>query len=169
MTTAPVMDTEECLLRAVCDRLDDRLPRLVLADHLDEIGRGEEAAAWRATADKRPAEYSGWIFGDWAWFPHDGRRGADPDDLEQNVFGALKDGRVSGGWRDYPTARAALLDLIAAWVAVELEKAAVCGWCDGKGEERVADAAGDMDDIQCRKCSGSGKAAPVVDTSDAGA
>lgn len=30
----------------------------------------------------------------------------------------------------------------------------VCEWCDGTGSERVADAAGDMDDATCRKCDG---------------
>lgn len=29
-----------------------------------------------------------------------------------------------------------------------------CEWCDGTGTERVADAAGDMDDATCRKCGG---------------
>ena len=35
---------------------------------------------------------------------------------------------------------------------------AVCHWCDGSGEERVADAAGDMDDATCRVCSGTRRA-----------
>lgn len=29
-----------------------------------------------------------------------------------------------------------------------------CGWCDGRGEERYCDAAGDMDDRPCEDCGG---------------
>lgn len=32
----------------------------------------------------------------------------------------------------------------------------LCDWCGGSGEDRVADAAGDMSAEQCRKCRGSG-------------
>lgn len=44
----------------------------------------------------------------------------------------------------------------------------ICDWCDGKRFERVADAAGDMDEQPCRKCNthfvSSGAVAPSTNT-----
>ncbi len=140
------MTTEDALLAAVCDRLDDSLPRLVLADWLDEHGRPDEAAAWRATADKVPEFFKGynvwsWQMSDIKWSFH----------LSLSLFERLTGKRFAGVYRDYPTARAALLDLIAAWVAVERGKERVCGRCNGDGSEQCVCGT-------CHACSGSGKA-----------
>lgn len=40
--------------------------------------------------------------------------------------------------------------------AVTYPQLRACSWCEGTGRERIADAAGDMDDVDCRKCGGHG-------------
>lgn len=136
------MSTEEALLLEVCARLDDQLPRLVLADYLDEHDRGDEAAAWRATADRvptaqkkrqewgQPEDYFDWeaATDERVREMSDDERRARKSLIPLDVMHSLSGRRIAGltgpvWWgASYPTARAALLDLIAAWVKVEEER-----------------------------------------------
>lgn len=162
------MTDEDAFLAAIEANLSDTLVRGVFADWLDEAGRHDEAAAWRATADRVPWQT---VLSKgrerWSWRQSPTNSYLPPAVpptcfVPQKLWGDLSGGSVVAFvYRDYPIPQLALLDLIAAWVAVEAEKAAVCDWCEGKGEERVADAAGDMDDIECRRCAGTGRAIPA--------
>ena len=156
------MTTEDALWCAVCARLDDALPRGVLADWYDERnepGDADTAAGLRATADRVPVQVRGGFDGpslEWRWFRGDTGTVHGLGDLPPEVFDALAGGELnSGGWcyfyRPTPTARAALEDLCRAWAAVEREK---CGRCGGAGQVQVYTRDGDYTVEDCWDCSG---------------
>jgi len=122
------MGEEEALWLAVGAAPEDTLPRLVLADWLDEHGRHEEAEALRAMADRVPRRFEdGKVWG-WNRLQHDPfidspiEHGNTKSNVSDQEFAALK-GKVptvvacQEYWRDYPSALEAVRDLCRAWVA----------------------------------------------------
>lgn len=162
------MSEEDAFLSAIEANLTDTLVRGVYADWLDEHGRGDEAAAWRATADRVPWQtvvLKGQERWSWREHPEGEYRPLMPPPacfLSRKLFQALPSGSMVGFvYRDYPTARAALLDLIAAWGAVEREKekkAEVCAECVGTGG-RPNHCWAIVDDPSCPACRGKAVAA----------
>ena len=130
------MTDEEALWMAVGAAPDDQLPRLVLADWLEENdgtvtsrgcyvsnGRADMAAALRATCTRVPfflVEEGVWCW----WFSDKGKmKSTAADELfrlppEMQVH---MTGRIDSSWAsmvDYRTALDAIRDLCRAWIAV---------------------------------------------------
>lgn len=164
------MTTEDALWCAVCARLDDALPRGVLADWYDERnepGDADTAAGLRATADRVPEDASsaripayreGQLI--WGWFRDSrGHKCATRCSVPAEVFDHLAGGEWTypegpplANMKWFPTARAALEDLCRAWVAVEATPK--CGRCGGAGQVQVYTRDGDYTVEDCWDCSG---------------
>lgn len=158
------MSTEDAFLSAIEANLGDSLVRGVYADFLDEHNRPDEAAAWRATADRVPDKvddtlpfvwWSGVGVGDTSLLPEDVF-----DQLTAEVDDLSSPGRLYqvDPHKHYPTARAALLDLVAAWVRVNCGEK-VCERCKGAKLVQVYTRDGDYLVEDCWDCAG--KAVPV--------
>ena len=157
-----MISTEDALWEAVGANPADSLPRLVLADCLDEQGEADTAAGLRATADRRPMKCD-WqspranTNPHWTWLP-DTESDAEDEQaaaVGHPLFAALSlgpDRPPDDCYRDYPTARAAIADLVAAWVAVNT----TCPECEGRGKTHRPYPGG-WDD--CSSCHGTGKVA----------
>ena len=113
------MDTEAALWASVGEMPQDRLRRGVLADWYDERGRHDEADALRATADRVPYPVKPFDSrtSDLFWWFLDYTDGGPMNGVSIKIHRELT-GRNHGQCRDYPTAEAAIRDLVRAWVAV---------------------------------------------------
>ena len=119
-------EREAALWCAIEAAPDDRLLRDVLADHLRECGRDDEADAVTATAERVPHQYRprGLTHPEiiWCWL----KDGGGEDDclthrsakLPSILWDHTTKQQHSAWWSDHPTFRAAMLDLVRAWVAV---------------------------------------------------
>lgn len=111
--TVPADETLDLLWLSIEAAPDDSLPRLVYADKLEELGCYDLAAACRATADKWPGEGTLGV-DNWYWVKMPAL--AIRSHLSDAVFNALTGGEGWHIYRDYRTAREAVLDLWRAWV-----------------------------------------------------
>lgn len=114
-------DTESALWLSIEADPTNHLVRGVYADWLDEQGREDEAAAVRATALYAPQSHTTcWSWGRWL----EAFANIEPSCcIGESLFDALTAGDPGPwkSWLDYPTFRAAMQDLIWAWVAVHQE------------------------------------------------
>ena len=144
------MSEEDAFWAAIDANPGDSLVRGVFADWLDERGdqvSADTAAGLRATAEYVPDKEQGDAC--FAWFSQS-RFLTGPHRLPADLFGKLSGQPITsstGGpltpqevteksrlWRDYPSARAAVADVVRAWVRVEREKGKVkCRRCGGTG------------------------------------
>lgn len=177
-----MIDTESALWEAVGANPACALARGILADWYDEQGDADTAAGLRATAEKVPENGRG----DPCWTWHSDLNGklTGAHRLPMRLYAALT-GKArtdaAGGplawfevkgttdrlWRDYPTARTAVADLVAAWVkgSVSCDPEVNCGprepepcpECGGRGKTHRPYPGGRD---RCDTCSGTGNLAP---------
>lgn len=112
---------EEALWKAVAANPADALPRLVLADWMQEHGRDDEADALRATVRKVPAlRHPAQWYRNQKWYWLCPCKGGNRSRIAWAVYRELstEDSRNWFSHRFYPTAEAAVRDLCRAWVSV---------------------------------------------------
>jgi hypothetical protein len=156
MTTA---DTVSLLWQAVGAHPECRERRGALADAYRDAGFNDEADAVQATADRVPRRKTR----GWCWRRDGDGSMSNEYRVWKAVFNRLSYHTVwdfyptKSRWRRYPTALAALQDLVRAWVAVH--RAAVCETCGGSGmiDPGPSDEFENCPDCtRCKACNGSG-------------